>query len=435
MNAITIFVTCFLVFLTFALPRKYFIVPFILSACFVPTDQRFIIMQLDFTVLRILVAASIFRVILNNEMIPIKWNKFDKVLLVWAFYGALIYSLQWSTLEAVINRLGMLFDVLGLYWLFRQKIRSWDDIKFVIKVLAIGMIILSPFVFIELTTKHNPFSILGRVFTNVREERLRCQAAFPHSIMLGVFCATQIPMFIGIARGQKNKMLYYVAGLAAFFIICATASSTPILVLMVGLFVATGFRWRYLTKYLFITLIVVLIAMHIIMDAPVWHLLSRINVVGGSTGWHRYNLINQAMEHINEWIFIGSRSTAHWGFGLEDVTNQFILEGLRGGFATMAIFIAMIFIGMKSILHLSLKVDDPYKRYLSWCCFVAILTHCFAFFSVSYFGQTTMLWYMMLAVAGLLVEYDNQLVLRPISRPYLINYHPIVSLKENYGSC
>ena len=418
MNGLTILITGILAVLTFVSPRKYFVVPFILAACFVPADQRIIIMGLDFTVLRVLVLAGIVRILMYGQWIRIKWNNFDKLLFIWAFCGAFIYTLQWSTGEAAVNRLGVLFDVLGLYWLFRQTIRSWDDIKFMISVLAFCMVMLAPFVLVELATKHNPFAALGRVITNVREERLRCQAAFPHSIMLGVFCSTQVPLFVGMAKIQRNKTLYYAAILASIFIVSATASSTPILVLAAGLLIISGFKWRHFTGVVLIIFGVAVLGLQTIMNAPVWHLLARINVVGGSTGWHRYNLINQSMVHINEWIFLGCRSTGHWGFGLEDITNQFLLEGLRGGLITMLIFIAMIFIGMKSILNFSLTVDDYDKRFFSWCCFVVMLAHCIAFFGVSYFGQMTMLWYMMLAVVGLLVEYNSY---------FAINHAPVAN--------
>ena len=403
----TIFIAVFLVILTFAVPRKYFLVPYIVAACFVPTDQRIIVMGLDFTILRILVVAGVLRIMLYGEQRSVRWNILDMTILLWVFCGAFIYVIQWMSTRAIINRLGVIFDVVGLYWLFRQKICSWNDVKFVFTLLAISVVILVPLVALEWSTGRNPFVVLGKVMTNVRAERYRCQGSFPHSIMLGLFCATLVPLFVGLGITQNKRIFYWIAVTAAVFIIIASASSTPILVLVIVLLGLVWFKWRHLTGKTGLYLVALLIALHIVMQAPVWHLFARIDVIGGSTGWHRYNLIDKAIEHFGEWVFIGCRTTDHWGFGLGDVTNQYILEGVRGGFITLLIFLVMIYRVLKTLLHLSLQEKGSKERFLIWCLFTMIIGHCVAFLGVSYFGQITMLWYMMLAIAGLLAEYES----------------------------
>jgi len=403
----TIFVAIFLVILTFSVPRKYFLVPYVIAACFVPTDQRIIIMGLDFTILRILVVAGVLRIILYGEQRYIRWNKLDMTILLWVFCGAFIYVIQWMSTKAIINRLGVIFDVVGLYWLFRQNIRSWNDVKFVFTLLAISVVILMPLVVLEWSTGRNPFVVLGKVMTDVRAERYRCQGPFPHSIMLGLFCAMLVPLFVGLGITQKKRIFYWIAATAAVFIVMASASSTPILVLAIVLLGLLCFKWRRLTSKAGLCLLALLTALHVVMRAPVWHLLARVNVIGASTGWHRYNLIDKAIEHFGEWVFIGCRSTEHWGFGLGDITNQYILEGVRGGFITLLIFLVMIYRVLKTLLHLSLQEDDSKEQFLIWCLFTMIIGHCVAFLGVSYFGQITMLWYMMLAIAGLLAEYET----------------------------
>ncbi len=400
----TVLIAIFLIILTFAIPRKYFLLPFILAACFVPADQRVIVFDLDFTPLRMLVLAGFLRTVLRSERLTFKWNRFDNLVLLWAICGAVIYVIQWADTRALIYECGALFNVIGLYWLFRININSWYDIKFAIKVFAVCSLLLSVFVGLEWATGTNPFAILGRVGTGVREGRYRCQASFPHSIMLGLFWATMVPLFVGFARQDKSKLLLWSAVGASIFIVAATASSTPVLTLLIVLVLLCGYKWRQCTASVGWGLLVSLIALHIVMKAPVWHLISRIGVVGGSTGWHRYNLINQAINHFGEWAFLGCRSTAHWGWGLSDLTNQYILEGVRGGFVTLVLFLVMIYIALRILLRLSLQHQQPKQGFLAWCLFVAILGHCIAFFGVSYFGQIMMLWYMTLAMVGFLYE-------------------------------
>jgi len=411
-NQATILVTVLLVVQLFVVPRKYFLLPFILAACFVPADQRVIIFDLDFTPLRMLVLVGFLRTIVREERLTFKWNRFDKLVLSWAICGALIYIIQWADMRALIHKCGVLFDVIGLYWLFRINISSWDDIKSVSKIFAICSLVLAVFVGLEWATGTNPFAILGRVGTAVREGRYRCKASFPHSIMLGLFWATMVPLFVGFARQSKHKLLFWSAVVASVFIVAATASSTPILTLPIVLILLCVYKWRQYTASAGWGILASLVALHIVMRAPVWHLISRIGVVGGSTGWHRFYLIDQAINHFGEWLFLGCRSTAHWGRGLTDITNQYILEGVRGGFVTLALFLVMIYMALRILLRLSLQQQEHKQQFLIWCLIVTILGHCVAFFGASYFGQMIMWWYMTLAAVSFL--YDDKKRVRRI---------------------
>ncbi len=396
-------------------PRKYFIAIYVFAACFIPADQRIILMGLDFTVLRILVAVGIFRILVRGEQKQIMWNNFDKLVFAWIFCGAIIYSLQWMDAKAVINRSGVLFDVIGLYWLFRQTIRSWSDIKEMAMIYAICALVMVPLVALEWNTGRNPFAFLGRVATDVRLERYRCNAAFPHSIMLGLFWATLVPLFVGFAKAGLNKSLFWAGVCAVAFIVAATASSTPalVLIIVVALTAMYGLR-KYVANFAWIFL-VLLIVLHLFMQAPVWHLLARINVVAGSTGWYRFYLIDQAVKHFSDWAILGIKNTGSWGWGLEDLTNQYILEATRGGLVTLALFLIMLFIAANRVWKMCIHEKQPQKRFLLWSVFVMLLGHYAAFGGVSYFGQITMLLYMVLAMVGLLIEMEtvrNQVLVR-----------------------
>ncbi len=400
----TIIIAVFLGILTFIVPRKYFLLPFILCACFVPADQRVIIFDLDFTPLRMLVLVGFFRTILWGERLTFKWNRFDKLVFAWAICGAVIYIIQWANMKVLIYKCGVLFDVIGLYWLFRINISSWGDIKLATKVFAVCSLVLAVLVGLEWATGQNPFAALGRLNTAVREGRYRCQASFPHAIIFGVFWATLVPLFIGFARQDKSKLLLWSAVAASAFIVAATASSTPMLTLLIVLILLCGYRWRRYAACAGWGILASLVALHIVMQAPVWHLISRIGVVRGSASYHRYNLIEQAINHFGEWFFLGCLSTAHWGQGLSDITNQYILEGVRGGFVTLALFLVMIYMALRTLLRLSLQQQEHKQQFLIWCLIVIILGHCAAFFGVSYFGQIMMWWYMTLAAVSFLYE-------------------------------
>jgi hypothetical protein len=401
---VTILLMVVLAAFAVAVPRKYMLVAFVIAACFVPTDQRLVVVGFDFTVLRVLVLAGVFRIVLRGEHRQVAWNKFDVLVLVWALCGAVVFVLQWASFAALVNRMGFLFDVLGLYWIFRQHFASLEEIATSVRSIAVCGLVLSGLVAIEWSTGSNPFAFLGNTITNVREGRVRCQASFPHAIMLGLFWANMVPLFAGFLLLEKKRLLLIAGIAAAVFIVVASASSTPVMTLMqIGLLLAC-YRFRRYSTVAFWCIVGMLFSLHFVMNHPVWHLICRVNVFSGSTGWYRYYLIDQAIKHIGEWVVLGTRSTEHWGYGLGDVTNQYILEGVRGGLVTLVLFVVMLSTGVTMLVKLSNSITSPGERWLAWSIFSALLGHCVSFLGVSYFGQITMLLYFTLAMVG--ASYD-----------------------------
>ena len=240
---ISLLIALFLSILVFLLPKKYLLLPYIVAACFVPTDQTILIANMHFTAVRILIAVGVLRMFFRGEIISIKWNGFDMLFLGWMIYRSIIYMVMNGNMQAVINRSGMFYDGVGCYWLFRQNVRNWDDLANVFKIFAFTVIAMAPLVALEWKTGQNPFTALGTVTTEVREGRYRCQASFPHSIILGLFWATIVPIFIGFAAATRKKIFYVAVGAGAFIVI-ATASSTPVATLIEVLLLLALYRYR-----------------------------------------------------------------------------------------------------------------------------------------------------------------------------------------------
>jgi hypothetical protein len=397
----TLFITLVLAVITLFIPRRYLVLPYVIGACFAPADQTLMVGELNFQVLRILVLVGMLRLALRGEIVAVRWNRFDKLILAWFVVGSMIYVAQWMSLTALINRCGRFVEWLCLYWVFRQTVRSWQDLRVAYVALAFCALVMLPFVVLEWARGANPFAVLGRVVTDIREENYRCQATFPHSIMMGLFWATLVPLFVGFARQQAHyRWVLWPAVAASAVMIWLTASSTPILTLAAVAVLLLAFPLRRYTGTAAWGVLAMVFALHLVMKAPVWHLIGRVGVVSGSTGWHRFHLIDKAIEHFSEWMFLGIRNTGGWGWGLEDVTNQYILEGVRGGLLTLVLFCVILFIGARTAVRLALRSRDERESYLAWGLFVTIIAHCLSFIGVSYFGQIDMIWYLLLASVG-----------------------------------
>jgi hypothetical protein len=394
----TLLITLLLSGLILVIPRKYLLLPFAVAACWAPADQRIVIQTLDFHVLQILIVVVVARLWIYGEIVPIRWNRFDYLILVWAAVGTGVYVIQWMNLAAMIFKSGQLLIALGLYWVFRQTVRSWNDLRFAHVVLAVCALAMVPFVALEWTTGQNPFALLGRVTTTVREGTVRCAATFPHAIIMGLFWATLVPLFVGFAREQaRHRWLLWGAVAASTFMVVAAGSSTPRLTLAAVAGLLLAYPLRHYTAMGAWGSLAMLVGLHVVMKAPVWHLLARVGVVSGSTGWHRFHLLDQAIRHFPEWMLLGTRSTSHWGWGLGDVTNQLILEAVRGGLITLVLFCAIVFVLARAFARLAVHPVEKGESFLAWCGFVTLIGHILSFFGVSYFGQISMPWYLLLA--------------------------------------
>jgi len=402
MNALSIILVILLSVAVSTISRRYVLLPFILTACLVPMNQRIEIAGLDFTALRIILLFGILRLMLRGEMRPVAWNGFDKLLLTWNIVGTIVYTLQLWDMQAVIRKSGVMYDCLGMYWIFRQTITTWDDMLFVIKLFAICAIISTPLIALEKFQQHSVYSIFGQIGPSFHRGRYRCMGPFSHYIMMGTFWVSLLPLFYAAYKTGTQKMLYLTAMLGAFACVVFSASSTPLITLMAMALFWMLFNQRRHGKKMLVATCLLLTTLHMVMKAPVWHLIARIDIFSGSTGWHRYHLIDEFIKNASSWFLLGTSSTDHWGYGLGDVTNQYVLEAVRGGFITLCIFGILVYSAIQMAGSASVVLKKHEHVWLCWGACIAMIGHAINFLGTSYFGQTLVLLYLNFAICSFL---------------------------------
>ncbi|WP_319562191.1 hypothetical protein [Marispirochaeta sp.] len=381
----------------------FFLIPFLVIAAFITHMQRFVIFSLDFSMLRILMVTGILRVSLRNDTHKFEWEKMDSLIIAYIIVLSIAYVALRQNSSAIINRLGVGFETLLAFFLIRMYLNSIIQIRYFIKALSYVFILVAIFMTIEHLTHHNLFSVFGGVnsVTRIREGRLRAQGAFSHSIMAGTFGAAFMPLFWGLkAIGNRKEKQLAVAGIISSFVITwASSSSGPIITLMASSFAIIVWKGRRFLRYLILGSVYMIIILHIVMKAPVWHLISRIDIVGGSTGYHRYFLIDQTINRFSEWALLGVKTTGHWGWGLNDVTNMFIGQAVKGGVMTLILFLLIVHNGFLSVKRAieEVPIDDKVQK-LFWSWGAVLFAHCVSFFGVSYFGQMYFFWTLTLGI-------------------------------------
>jgi len=395
------------------LPRKWVILPLFLVAFFLTLGQKLVIFGLHFYMTRVLMLFGAARLILRPQMGGDKFKAIDKAMILWAVAGVVSYALLWQTPEALINRLGKAYDALGLYFLARGFIKSFADMERAIKILVIISLGVTVAMLIEKETGRNAFAVFGGVpeITEAREGNLRAQGAFLHPITAGTFGASLFPLFVSLGWGRKHKVLA-VLGVAAATIITATSSSSgPVLAYLAGMVGLCAWPLRKRMRAIRWGMLFSAVALHLVMNSPVWGLIGRVKVLPGSTAYHREFLIDQFIQRFGEWWLVGTRSTQGWGPSFlvtTDVTNQYVRVGVDGGLITLLLFILVVGLCFRGVGRARKAFENqPDTERLCWALGASMFAHVVAFMGVAYFDQILVLWYTLLAMISRLASLSE----------------------------
>ncbi len=371
-----------------AAPRRFAVLPFFILACFA-ARQRVVIASLDFDFIRLLVVFGWLRVFSRLETRGFKWKGADTVFAGWCIAGFVAPIILFKTTSIITVQLGQLLTIAGGYFLFRQLVRTWDDVfTFVRGAVIIGIPVCAMFM-IEKFTARNYFASFGGIppLTQIRNGEIRAQGGFAHPILAGAFWASMAPLFAALWwKKGIDTWLAIIGVFVALFISWACASSTPLVAVMAATFAGGMFFFRDRMRTVRWGILGVLIFLQIVKTKPVWHMFVYADLIGGSTGWHRYNVIDKAIKNFSQWAMFGTPSTANWGF--TDITNHFVLEGVRGGFLTLVLAIWIMVMAFGGVGRLW-RLAEPNKAQvaMAWALGACMFAHLTSFLAVAYFGQ------------------------------------------------
>ena len=404
--------TLLLGLLVLVVPRRYAIVPIVVGGIFIPADQRIVILTLDWQMFRLLILFAFSRLLIRGEFAPFKMLPIDYCVFALAAWTIVARTLLFGNPSVTVNALGRTFESIGIYVCARMFFRTWRDLTSTIQVVLACTIVLAAFMSLEAATGRNLFALIGGVpfETVIREGRLRCQGAFAHPIMAGVFGATWFPLFAAFWwLGQRP--LAIVGAIGATVVTFASASSTPVMALILSILALSAWRIRWNLRQIRWATLGLAVVLHFAREKPIWHLISRLNVVGGSTGWHRYNVMDAAIRHWKEWVALGAKSIDHWNIWANDVTNEYVVVGIGGGLIAFCLFVALLAYGFQGTGAASKsRVLKPAQRRLSWCVGAMLFSHAVSFTSVSYFGQMRTVFYLQLGIVASLTEMHRRAV-------------------------
>ena len=304
--AFTLVASVFLI----TLPRRLAPIPLLLGALYITRDQILMVGPAHFTVVQILITVGMVRALVRGEWIAGGMNNMDRVVILWAIW--MFGSSAFHTSGAWVFRAGILWTSLGSYFLFRIFIQNDEDVKYVFKVLCVLLVPVAILMVLEKLTGKNYIAALGgvNIIPDFREGRFRAQGAFAHAILAGTAGAGCFPMALYLWKSHRKLSLLGLFGAGGM--IFAATSSGPVMMLFFSIFGLLLWKIRgYLRTFRWLALVAVIV-LDMIMKAPVYFLMARIDIAGGSTGYYRAQLIRSSIEHLHEWWSVGTDYTRHW---------------------------------------------------------------------------------------------------------------------------
>jgi hypothetical protein len=399
--------TVLAIILILILPRKKAITPFLLCTFLIPLSQTLVLGGVHLYVLRIVILFACARMLLTKfssqtNFLGGGFNYFDKVFILWAVFRATAFLILFSfPSTAIPGQLGLLLDVLGGYFFLRFLIQDDDDILKVIEVFVIIVAIVGICMLNEKLRSQNVYGYLGGfpVVPQVRDGAIRAQGPFSHPILAGSFGATLLPLFFWLWKSGKAKALAVVGAIGSTCMVLSSASSTPLMAYVGGILALCFWPMRKHMRVFRWGLATGLVALDLVMKAPVWFLIARVDLTGASSGYHRAELVEQFVRHFSDWWLVGTNTNSAWGFDLWDLSNQFVAEGVTGGLVTFICFIALICMSFGRIGTARKAVEgDRNQEWFLWCLGAALLSHIVAYWGISYFDHTQVAWFALLAM-------------------------------------
>jgi len=391
--------------------RRKALVAFLSGAMLIPVDQVLLIGSLHFPMLRVLILFAGIRMLREKfsgaKLLGAGWNRIDPAIIVLTLFIAVNGVLLYGTEQAVVlYQLGNIYSAFGAYFLLRFLVRDDTDVMLAVRTFACVAMIVAVIMTYEQATGKNPYyAYLGGAHASMygsaleRGERFRATGCFGHPILAGTFGAISLPLFAGLGwRSLKYRWVAVMGMLSAAIIAWAANSSTALVGFAAGVGALCLWPLRKYMRPIRWAIVLVLLNVQLAMSAPLWRLITRIDVTGSSSSYHRYQLINQCILHFNDWWLIGTKNYADWGWDMWDLSNQYVGIADVSGLIPLLAFLAMIAFAFKYVGKARRFAPDKNQEWFVWALGSSLFANVVAFFGIGYFDQTIVAWYALLAM-------------------------------------
>lgn len=425
MQGVTLTFALIACLMVITLRPQYALAAFITALLWYPSFLAVSVGTVDILVGRFVVVVLLARCIFDDELRSrFVWSRLDTFVTIGAAVSAVTYFITQDkpVMLTAENRAGYLMDTWCAYLAARFVITDRGRLISLIKCVGVVLVPLAALGVVECATGWRPFAALWpyspwfaagtvgqRFLAEGRWGLNRAVGPFSHAILFGGGFAMFVPL-IYYLRHEKNEWHYlaYVLSGVALLGALSSLSSGPWVAVIVVLFCLAMEGHKVWVKRIFFFGVFSCILIGIISNRPFYHVLaSAANPLGGA-GWHRAKLIDLAIENFGEWWRVGyGDEDPQWGAALgmawTDVTNEYILRGVRYGFLGVITLLAVLYQAFRGLAATHRKVAQPFSKSLCWAFGSMLFAVVVTWMSVSFFGQLSTLFYCCLGMIGSLI--------------------------------
>jgi hypothetical protein len=248
----------------------------------------------------------------------------------------------------------------------------------------------------EQFTNQNIFSQFGANSPVTREGHIRSEGAIG-TLYAGAFGAVLIPLFLWLWRQNKSRIAAY-AGIAGATAMVYTSHASTSWGAYAGTLVGLAF-WPLRKQMRLVRwgIVALLVGLHMVMHGPVWSLLEKIDLTGGSSSYHRYMLVDNCIRHFSDWWLMGCTTYGQWGFDMWDLCNQFVVNALTGGLLALILYLTIFKRSFGAIGSALKRVrGDRRQEWLFWCLGSSLFANIVAHFGINYMVHLSMCFFVLL---------------------------------------
>jgi len=370
---------------------------------------------IDISATRIVVAVLLLKCLANAQLRNnFKWCALDTWVTIYISAGIMIMGLTRPLRLVVENRGGALMDSWFAYLVARLCLSNRAAIITAVKWVGIALVPLALLGVFEMLHISQPYSGLERYCPWLAEERTteiryglaRSKVSFGHPIMFGTSFALLLPAIYWLRhqRGFWRTLAYVLSGVAAIGAL-SSISSAPWMTLILVIFCLAMERYKKLVKPILIWCAFSCIFIAVASNRPFYHVVvSYANPVGGAT-WHRAKMVDCAIRDFDKWYLVGFRGQdPGWGrdvgMGHTDLTNEYIMAGVRYGMLGVIAFSGMLVVALQGLIRLYNSSGESVARSWIWALGSTLVAMMITFMGVSIFTQTGTLFYCFLGMVG-----------------------------------
>lgn len=426
--------------LLLVLPGRKGIVPFFLAAILIPYDQVLVIGAFHFPMIRVMAVFGLLRILSKKitrgeEIFSGGINAIDIAMILLGVFSAIDGVLLWQAWGEFVYQAGGLITRFGLYFVLRSLIRDDEDIKRTLRVWIFVAVVVAAIMSCERLTGKNPVTaVLGGAHAvyhetvDVRNGSMRATGVFDHAILAGTFGGISLPLFVGLWWKEKKHRAYTAMGIVAGAMIPILASSSTAMMGFIAAIIGLcSWRLRRHMRAIRWSIVGLIVVDELRFKSHFWHIIADIDLTGSSSSWHRYMLVDECYKHFTDWALVGTKDFANWGWEMVDLSNQYVATADSSGLIPLLSLVALIVFGYKYLGRARRASDtagDVKQELFIWAIAASLFANTIAFVGISYFDQTCVAWYALLALICAVTLPVRQLELQdqalPITKPRLI---------------